>query len=151
MKRRLLSSILIVAMAFFGAVHGASAQSDDVSNVVAVVTHPNPQVQMLSMVLSVQAAERGLNVHVLLCGPAGDLALKDAPDAVTQTRPPLNISTQAFMTILSQYENATVEVCALYLPGNGKTEADMLDGIGVASPAQMAALLVSQDARVLSF
>lgn len=151
MKNILLSSILVMAMVVLGATQSATAQSNDVPNIVAVVTHPSPQVQMMSMVLSVQAAERGVNVHVLLCGPAGDMALRNAPESVTQMQPPLNISTQSFMTILNQYDNAKVEVCALYLPGNGKTPADLLEGIGVASPAQMAALLVAQDARVLSY
>ncbi len=151
MKILLISLMLLGAFTVSGAAQNASDQSDDVPNIVAVVTASDPQVQMMSMALSVQAAERGVNVHVLLCGPAGDIALRDAPGPILAPQPPLNISTQSFMTILSQYENTTIEVCALYLPGAGKSKADLLDGVGVASPAEMVALLVSKDARVLSF
>jgi hypothetical protein len=48
--------------------------------VVTVVTSPDAQTQLMSMVLTMQAAQQGASAtHILLCGPAGDLALKDAP------------------------------------------------------------------------
>ncbi len=125
--------------------------AQDVSDVVTVVTSDQPQVQLMSMVLSVQAAQQGANVHILLCGAAADMALKDAPEAVTAPQPPLNVSSQSFMTILGGNENATIEVCALYLPSKGIQPSDLLDGIGVATPGDMAALLIKGGARVLSF
>lgn len=149
--RNLFLSIMLIASSAVGASAQDTSPQEDVENIVAVVTHDNPQIQMMSMVLSVQAAERGVNVHVLLCGRAADMALKDAPEAVTKKLPPLQISVQTFMSILARYDNATIEVCALYLPGNDKTKEALLDGIGIANPGQMAALLVDSSARVISF
>jgi len=139
-----MSSALVLGMA-----GGASAQN--ISNMVAFVTTDDPQVQLMSIVLSVQAAQTGVGVRVLLCGDAGDLALKSPPESVTQPQPPLNVSSQAFMGILQQNDNVTIDVCALYLPGAGLSESDLIDGVGVVSPGDMAALLVAGDSRVLSF
>ena len=45
---------------------------------VTVVTSDQPQVQLMSMVLTMQAVEQGQSVHMLLCGAAGgDLALTE--------------------------------------------------------------------------
>lgn len=137
-----------------GAVFLATSSSlfaQEVTDIVAVVTTDQPQIQLMSMVLTVQAAQQGVDVHVLLCGASGDLALKDAPDAVTTPQPPMSISPQSFMTLLADYDNTTIEVCALYLPGKGIQRSDLLEGIGVASPSEMAALLTRDTARVLSF
>jgi len=144
LKKFLLTSSMLLATS-------VSAFAQDVSNIVAVVTTPDPQIQLMSMVLTVQAAQRGVEVHVLLCGSAGDMALRDAPESVTAAQPPLNVSPQWFMDILRQNENTTVEVCALYLPGKGIDQSDLLSGIGVASPGQMSELLTASDARVISF
>ena len=145
----MLRNFVAAAAVFVSTASYSSAQ--EVSDVVAVVTSPQPQVQLMSMVLSVQAAQQGVNVHILLCGAAADMALKNAPDTVTAPQPPLNVSPQSFMTILGGNENATIEVCALYLPGKGIQKTDLLDGIGVATPGDMAALLTKSGARVLSF
>ena len=145
----MLKKFLTAAAFSFAAAGPSSAQ--DVSDLVAVVTSPQPQVQLMSMVLTVQVAQNGVNVHILLCGAAADMALKDAPEAVTAPQPPLNVSPQSFMSILAQNENATIEVCALYLPGKGIQQTDLIDGIGVATPGDMASLLTAANARVLSF
>ncbi|MEL6522497.1 MAG: hypothetical protein AAFQ66_16135 [Pseudomonadota bacterium] len=121
------------------------------SDLVAIVTSQQPQIQLMSMVLTVQAAQQGVNVHVLLCGAAGDMALKNPPDSVKAPQPPLNVSPQSFMTILAGYENTTIEVCALYLPGKGIQKTDLMNGVGIATPGDMAALLTKGSARVLSF
>jgi hypothetical protein len=46
---------------------------------------------------------------------------------------------------------ATVEVCAIYLPGRAEDASVLLDGVGAADPAQIGALLADPDVRVLSF
>ncbi|MEL6682970.1 MAG: hypothetical protein AAFQ09_10030 [Pseudomonadota bacterium] len=145
----MLKKFLVSAAVVMSTVSHAIAE--EVSDLVAVVTSSQPQIQLMSMVLSVQAAQQGVNVHVLLCGAAGDMALKDAPEAVTAPQPPLNVSPQTFMTILAANENTTIEVCALYLPGKNIQQTDLLEGIGVASPGDMAALLTTGSARVISF
>jgi hypothetical protein len=51
----------------------------------------------------------------------------------------------------SMAEGATVEVCAIYLPGKGLGAAALLDGVGVAQPPEMAGAMLAADARVWSF
>ena len=76
MKKLLLSAVLVVSSA-------VSALAEGPSKVVTVVTSPDAQTQLMSMVLTLQAAQQGAEAHILLCGPAGDLALRDAPESAT--------------------------------------------------------------------
>ncbi|HCE72440.1 MAG TPA: hypothetical protein DET67_15155, partial [Ruegeria sp.] len=58
---------------------------------------------------------------------------------------------QGLMQMIRAKTGATVEVCAIYLPGRGADGSVLLEGVGVASPAEMAARLMASDTRVLSF
>jgi predicted peroxiredoxin len=144
MKKLILSAVLVASTAI-------SAMAQDASKLVTVVTSPDPQTQLMSMVLTMAAAQQGAEAHILLCGPAGDLALKDAPQSATAGQPPRDMSPQGLMQMIRQNTGATVEVCAIYLPGRGEDASVLLDGIGVAEPGAMATRLMAPDARVLSF
>jgi predicted peroxiredoxin len=144
MKKLLLSAVLVVSSA-------VSALAEGSSKVVTVVTSPDAQTQLMSMVLTLQAVQQGAEAHILLCGPAGDLALRDAPESATTGQPPRDMSPQGLMQMIQANTGATVEVCAIYLPGRGVDASVLLEGIGVADPAQMAGRLMDPDARVLSF
>lgn len=144
MKNLILSAALVASTA-------VAAFAEDTAKVVTVVTSSDPQTQLMSMVLTMAAAQQGAEAHILLCGPAGDLALKDAPAAATAGQPPRDMSPQGLMQMIRQNTGATVEVCAIYLPGKGADPSVLLDGIGVAKPGEMAAKLMAPDARVLSF
>ena len=144
MKKLLLSAVLVVSSA-------VSALAEGPSKVVTVVTSPDAQTQLMSMVLTLQAAQQGAEAHILLCGPAGDLALRDAPESATTGQPPRDMSPQGLMQMIQANTGATVEVCAIYLPGRGEDVSVLLEGIGVADPSQMAGRLMDPDARVLSF
>ena len=78
----------------------APAFAQDAPDLVTVVTSDQPQVQLMSMVLTMQAVEQGQSAHMLLCGAGGDLALADAPDSATAPQPPLDMSPQGLMTAL---------------------------------------------------
>lgn len=144
MKKLILSATLIASTA-------VSAFAQDTSKVVTVVTSADPQTQLMSMVLTMAAAQQGAEAHILLCGPAGDLALKEAPATATTGQPPRDMSPQGLMQMIREKTGASVEVCAIYLPGKGADASVLLDGIGVAKPGDMAAKLMAADARVLSF
>ncbi len=120
------------------------------NDLVTVVTSENPQTQLMAMVLTTQAVEQGANAHILLCGPGGDLALADAPETATAPQPPRDASPQGMLQMLMD-NGATVEVCAIYLPGLGADESVLLDGIGVAQPPAIAGAMMAEDARVWSF
>lgn len=127
------------------------AVAEDKPNLVTIVTSPNPQTQLMAMVLTMQAAQQGAASHILLCGPGGDIALKDAPESATAAQPPKGFSPQGLMQAIREKAGATVEVCAIYLPGKGLDETALLDGITAAKPPAMAARLIAPDTTVLSF
>jgi len=144
MKTTLKTAIIAAALALAGA---AQASGD---KLVTVVTSAEPQTQLMAMVLTMQAVQKGAATRILLCGPAGDLGLADAPAAATAPQPPRGMSPQGLMQAIMK-AGATVEVCAIYLPGKGAGPEALLAGVGVAQPPEMAAAMLDDDARVWSF
>lgn len=141
---------LLAMTAVAGSLFASAALSDESKSLVTVVTAAEPQTQLMAMVLTMQAAKQGVEPHVLLCGPAGDIALKAAPDSATAGQPPMDISPQKLMMGIMKQPGAKVDVCALYLPGKVAKADVLLDGVGVAEPGEMASALLEADAR-LSF
>lgn len=121
------------------------------SRLLTILTSADPQTQLMAMVLTMQAASQGAQADVLLCGPAGDIALRDAPGSATAGLPPRDMSPQGLMQTIRDKTGTSVEVCAIYLPGKGLEAKALLDGVGVADPAEMAGRLMAADTRVLSF
>ena len=144
MKRYFLSACLAATTA-------TAAMAQDVPDIVTIVTSPDPQTQLMSMVLTMQAAQQGADAHILLCGPAGDIALQDAPESAITGQPPRDMSPQGMMQMIREKTGTTVEVCAIYLPGKGIDQSALIDGVGVAKPPEMAAHLIAPNTRVLSF
>lgn len=144
MKKLFLVTVLTIMTA-------GTALAQEPTKLVTVVTSPEPQTQLMAMVLTLQAAQQGADTHMLLCGPAGDIALRDAPETATAGQPPQDMSPQGLMQAIRQNTGATVEVCAVYLPGRGEDASVLLEGIGVAKPDEMAARLIAPSTQVLSF
>lgn len=140
---------LIALLATAGLVQVAHAD-EEVPKLVTVVTAAEAQTQLMGMVLTMQSLQQGSAVHMLLCGPAGDLALKDAPTSATAPQKPKDMSPQGLMKAIMA-KGGTVEVCAIYLPNKGVGADALLDGIGMAKPPAMAARLLADDTRILSF
>ena len=144
MTHKLKTAIIAAALALAGA---AQASED---KLVTVVTSAEPQTQLMAMVLTMQAVQKGAATRILLCGPAGDLGLADAPAAATAPQPPRGMSPQGLMQAIMK-AGATVEVCAIYLPGKGAGPEALLEGVGVAQPPEMAGAMLDDDARVWAF
>lgn len=126
------------------------ARAADVPPLLTILTAPEPQTQLMSMVLTMQALKQGASVHVLLCGPAGDLALAAPPASATEPQPPRGMSPQGLMQEIMA-AGGTVEVCAIYLPGNGVGPEALLAGIAPAEPPAIAARIVDPAVRLMSF
>lgn len=103
---------------------------------------------MMAMVLSVQTLNKhNKQVNLLLCGAAGDLALKSTR---TETFKPSGKSpTMLLKAILSK--GAKVEVCPLYLPNGDAVKDQLIDGITVAKPPEVAARLLDTSLKNLSY
>lgn len=143
MKKTLLSCAAALGLA--GAAH-----ADETPNLVTILASGEPQTQLMSMVLSMQSMQQGAETHILLCGPAGDLALKEAPESATAPQKPRGMSPQGLMQKIMA-GGATVEVCAIYLPNKGVEADALLDGIVAAAPPDMAARLLAPNTRIMSF
>ena len=143
MKKTFLSAALALTLA-------APAMAGDPDRLVTVITSDQPQVQLMALVLTHQAIDSGHGSHILLCGAAGDMALKDAPESATAPQPPKGASPQMLMQGAIQ-KGATVEVCAIYLPGKGAEATALVDGVGVAQPPAMAGAITADDTIVWSF
>lgn len=141
---------LLIAVLGAAAVLVSSPSHASDKSLVTVVTSPEPQTQLMAMVLTMQAVQQGAQTEILLCGPAGDMALKDAPQTATAPQPPRNMSPQGLMQAIMD-QGATVRVCAIYLPGREAGPDVLIDGVGVARPPEMAAAMLAEDTRVWSF
>lgn len=111
------------------------------------VTNGDNQAQGMAMVLASQMLEQKVAVRLLLCGPAGQLALKAYEPAALKPR---NLTPKQMMLALMK-GGATVEVCALFLPNAERTVADLLDGVAVAKPPEVAAFMVKPGVRAFGF
>ncbi|MBY5933965.1 hypothetical protein KUV51_13220 [Tateyamaria omphalii] len=127
----------------------APALAEDVPTLVTILSSDEPQTQLMSMVLTMQSIQQGSNAHVLLCGPAGDLALKEAPASATAPQEPRGVSPQGLMQNIME-SGAKVEVCALYLPNKGVGADALLDGVTAAKPNEMAARMLAPNTRIMS-
>ncbi len=132
-----------LALAFASAASVNAAQP----SLLVVITSAEPEVQGMAMVLSRQSLDAGAEVRVLLCGPGGDMALLDSPQ---QPLKPRNVTPQEMMIGLVA-QGVTVEVCALYLPNQGKGPDDLVSGIGVAKPPAIAAAMLARNTRLFTF
>ena len=128
-----------------------TAQAEDPNTLITILTAPEPQTQLMAMVLTMNAMAAGAEAEMLLCGPAGDIALKDAPASATAGQPPKDASPQGLMKMMMAQKGLKVQVCAIYLPGKGTDASVLLDGVTAAAPDAMGAAIVAEDTTVMSF
>jgi predicted peroxiredoxin len=143
MRTRLAAFALAVIASFPSA-------AEERKRLVTILTAPDAQTQLMAMVLSMQSLKQGATVDMLLCGPAGDIALKAAPKSATAPQKPKGMSPQKLMKALMA-QGGTVEVCAIYLPNKGVGGDALVDGIGLAKPPKMAEKLLAEKTRIMSF
>ena len=111
------------------------------------VTAEDPQARGMAMVLSRQLVARGAEVRMLLCGPGGELGLRDAEGPALQ--PPGASPEQMLRALIG--DGARVEVCAIFLPNTPWSEADLVDGVTVARPVDIAEHMLEPGVRFLTF
>ena len=127
-----------------------TAADDERHRLLVVLTSGDTETQAMTLVLANQAAADGTPVRLLLCGPAGDIALAEAPVAARE------VITPTGMTVLSLLEalkgkGAPVDVCAIYLPNRKLGDEALAPGIGVARPPEVAAEMMAEGTRLFIF
>lgn len=111
---------MLLAFALSPLLVGAAVAQDAAPNkLITILTAAEPQTQLMAMVLTMNAINAGARADILLCGPAADIALKDAPASATAGQPPKDASPQGLMKVMMAKMGATVQVCAIYPPGKG--------------------------------
>lgn len=128
-----------------------TAQAQDPNKLVTILTAPEPQTQLMAMVLTMNAIAAGAEAEMLLCGPAGDIALQEAPETATAGQPPRGASPQGLMQMMMANQGLKVQVCAIYLPGRGEDASVLVEGVTAAAPDAMGAAIVAPGTTVMSF
>ncbi len=145
-----LRFVALVALTLLAVMATAARAESTKPNLVTILTAAEPQTQLMAMVLTMQSLKKGSKVDVLLCGPAGDIALKEAPESATAPQQPKGMSPQKLMQAIMK-QGGRVSVCAIYLP-NKRLGADaLLAGIAQAKPPAMADKLLGANTTVMSF
>ncbi|MGM0766665.1 MAG: hypothetical protein ACQEV6_01435 [Pseudomonadota bacterium] len=125
----------------------ADSHKGAVEEVLVILSSDSLQTQGMAMVLSNTMAKQGAKVNVLLCDQAGELALKtyEAPALKPKDVTP----GQMLRGLLKQGGKA--KVCALYLPNSDYGKDDLIDGVGVAMPPEMAGQMLNPKMRTFTF
>ncbi|HEV8036301.1 hypothetical protein [Yoonia sp.] len=144
MKKILTACALTLATAL-------PATAQEGRHLVTIVTAAEPQTQLMAMVLTLNAVQQGATAQILLCGPAGDIALQDAPETATAGQPPRDASPQGLMRMMMAEHDVTAEVCAIYLPAKGADASVLLEGVTPAAPDAAARAILADNSVVMSF
>jgi len=123
------------------------AQAQTPTELLVTINSGNAQTQGMAMVLATQAMEQKAGVRVLLCSEGGQLAVKGKEGVVLKPR---NVTPNQMLQGLMK-NGAKVEVCALFLPNSGLQPTDLIEGVGVAKPADVAAYMLQGNVKNLTY
>lgn len=137
----------IVVTLLLGSFFALQANADSAPELLVTVNSANPQTQGMALVLANQAMEQKVGVRVLLCSEGGQLAVKGKESAVLKPR---NVTPNQMLQGLMK-AGAKVEVCALFLPNSDLKPSDLIDGVAVAKPADIAAYLMQGNVKTLTY
>jgi predicted peroxiredoxin len=147
----MIQSIKTMAVAVLITVTPFSLHADShkgtVEEVLVILSSDSVQTQGMAMVLSNTIARQGAKVNVLLCDKVGDLALKS--HEASALKPKDVTPGQMLRGLLKQ--GGQVKVCALYLPNSNYSKDDLIDGVGVAKPPEMAGQMLNPKMRTFTF
>lgn len=122
--------------------------ADSKQKTLMLLSAPEAESQAFMLVLANELQGAGNPVHVLLCGAAGDSALKAAPEAATRAVTPKGLSVKMLLEGLVK-KGGKAEVCAIYLP-NRKLAADaLIDNVTPAQPPAIAAMMADPAVKVI--
>ncbi|MCC5859854.1 MAG: DsrE family protein [Ectothiorhodospiraceae bacterium] len=129
----------------------AAEDTDQPANVVITLNSGEGQVQGAALELAEHLArEDNQDVHVVLCGEAGELAVEqNIPPALE----PRSISPKEIL-LDAIAADVRVHLCHLFLPNariRQYDEDDLVDGVEQINPAGMAELILAPGTRVLGY
>ncbi|KFL34551.1 MULTISPECIES: hypothetical protein [unclassified Sulfurospirillum] len=144
MKKVFLSMVVAGAL-----VLPLSAQ--EVKGLNVLMVSADTQTQMMGMVLSTSVIkDHNKVVNITLCGPAGNLALKEFESGSVKRADGQNVNPKTALQGLIK-AGAIVQVCPLFLPTAGKDATALLEGVSVAKPPMVAKNLVDTAFKNITF
>jgi len=134
----------IIALVSFAGLAEAQSENDPL---FVVLTSNDAETQMMAMVLATQSINKDVPVRVLLCSDACDFVLKnsESPAIAPADRSPK----QLMMGLMNN--GVQVDVCGIYLPNRDYSAADLMNGIGTASPTEVAEFMKQKGVRYFTF
>lgn len=125
--------------------------SAELKGLNVLMTSADTQTQMMGMVLGSSVINDQKKVlNITLCGPAGNLALKDFSAETIKKPDGTTTNPKAALQGLIK-AGASVTVCPLFLPNVGKDASALIEGINVAKPPMVAASLTNPEYNNISF
>lgn len=121
--------------------------ADSSNELLVLINSGTPQTQGMAMVLATQAMEQKASVRLLLCSEGGQLAVKGKEGTPLKPR---NLTPNQMLQGLMK-GGAKVEVCALFLPNNDLKPTDLIEGVAVAKPAEIASYMLQGNVKTLSY
>jgi predicted peroxiredoxin len=143
MRNLILSLTTLFAIAGLTAFHEKSNHDP----LFVVLTSGDPETQMMALVLATQSANQDVPVRILLCSEAGNLALKEHQSPAFA---PANRSPKQLLSGLIE-QGVKAEVCGIFLPNREYTENDLIEGVGVAEPPEVAEFMKQDGVRYFTF
>jgi len=152
MLRSLIGGLALSLAAIMPAAAQDEAATPDAGGapILTVLTSGAPQTQLMALILTRASAAEGVPVRILLCDAAGDLALAEPPEAATAPLAPRGMSPHGLLSALVD-QGVTVQVCAIYLPNTTHDADDLIDGVSVATPPEIAAVMADPATRFFTF
>lgn len=112
-----------------------------------VLTSADVETQMMAMVLATQSVNKNVTVSVLLCSSAGNLAIEGEESPAFA---PANRSPKQLLSGLIE-RGVEVNLCGIFLPNRDFTKDDLVEGVGVANPPDIAEHMKKPNVRFFTF
>jgi predicted peroxiredoxin len=136
-------ALLLAVLMSFSALQPETSADD----MFVTVTTGDAETQMMAMVLATQSVNQGVTVRILLCSDGGDLALKDSESP--SFLPPDRSPKQLLAGLLQR--GVRIDVCGIYLPNRSVDESDLMEGVGVAAPPEVAEYMRGENVRFFTY
>ena len=138
------ATLIGVTLAMLLSANTQAGSDDEDKHLFVSVTGSAAQDRAMPLVLANQALDQGAEVRVLLCGAGGEIAVAKHE---LETLAPRGLTPRDLLNRLIQHE-VTVEVCAIFLPNTDYTEDDLIEGVGIANPGDVAAWMMAPGTRL---
>ncbi|SHO51919.1 DsrE family protein [Desulfopila aestuarii] len=143
LKKPVISLVFVMFISLSVRVFAAEKGQD----MLFIVTSPDAQTQMMSMVLSTQSFKKGANVSILFCGPGADITLKGSKETKFK---PIDKSPQMLLKGLVE-NGVSVQICPLYLPSKDLTIDALIPGVTQANPSAIADQMIQPGTKISTF